>query len=301
MMTETIETNADNSMEIETQEPENAPETSDNADTDNSDNGVVNDKEPVETNGQFNDLAEANKAYAELRKLNGEQSTELGELRKLKEEFDAKKMQEEAEALKNAQNNGFNSVIEYENHEELVNFIADEFEKNIAECSYPDEVRNLIQQYRKSADDTILKTIKNEFDVDTIEKIALASKDKENELYQNVIKQVQASAGAFLQKNINENADRFQNPAFAELYGEAFLALGENLDTQRFITLLDNYTTSLLKRNQINQGIVNDNVNATNEIAGLSGGNYSTNSNINEKDILSMSDSEMKKEIFSKI
>ena len=297
-MTETIEAKTDNSMEIETQEPETAPVDTDNANTDNSDN-VVNDKEPV-SDGQFNDLAEANKAYAELRKLNGEQSTELGELRKFKEEYNAQKEQEQAEALKTAQNNGFNSVIEYENHEELVNFIADEFTKNVSECSYPDEVQNLIEQYRKTADENILKTIKNEFDIETIEKIALQSKAKEQELYQKVIDQVKESAGAFLQQNISENADRFQNPAFAELYGEAFLALGENLDTKKFCTLLDNYTASILKTAQINQGIVNDNISATDEIAGLTAMG-SNNPNSAEKDILKMSDAEMQREIFKKI
>jgi hypothetical protein len=296
MMTETIETNADTSMEVETtQEP-----------TDVDTSNVVNDNEPAETDtventeevteGKYKTLEQANKAYSDLEKKLGEQSAELGELRKMRDEYNAEKEQRQAQALANAQNQGFNTVLEYENHNEMVNFIADEFEKNIGECSYPDEVHNLIEQYRKTPDDNILKTIKSEFDIDTIEKIALQSKAKEQELYQKVVNQVKESAGAFLQRNINENAERFQNPAFAELYGEAFLALGENLDTSRFCTLLDNYTASIMKSAQINQGIVNENISATDEIAGLTstGGNTQASSGRN---ILDLPDAEMKKVI----
>lgn len=300
-MTETIETNTDNSMEIETQEPENAPETSDNANTDNSDNGVVNDKEPVETNGQFNDLAEANKAYAELRKLNGEQSTELGELRKLRDEYNAEREQKQAKALENAQNNGFNSVIEYENHNELVNFIADEYEKNLAECSFPEEVKNLINQYRETPNKDILKAIESEFDLDTVKNITLNKEAKQYELQQRIEDEVKASAKAYLNENVVKYADKFKNPAFEALYGEAFRAYGVNLDSDKFVNLMDSYADFVIKSAGINNGIINDNKNATDEIAGLTAGSGNAQNNSSEKDILSMSDAEMKREILSKI
>lgn len=294
------ETNVDNSMEIETQEPENAPDNTDNADTDNSQN-EVNDKEPAETDGQFKDLEAANKAYAELRKLNGEQSTELGELRKMRDEIAAEREQNQARALENAQNNGFNSVIEYENHNELVNFVADEYEKNLTECAYPDEVKNLIDQYRKTPNNDILKAIKSEFDVDTLEKVTLATKAKEDELQQKIFDEIESSARSFLNENVNKYADRFKNPAFAELYGEAFRAYGVNLDTEKFINLMDQYGNFIAKTAGIANGINNDNKNATDEISGLTAMGGNAQNNGSERDILSMSEAEMKREILSKI
>ena len=296
MMTETIETTADNSVEIETQEPEIAPTDVDNAETDNSDT-EVNDKEPAETDGQFKDLAEANKAYAELRKLNGEQSTELGELRKLAEKVKEQEAQAEAEALQNAQNNGFNSVIEYENHAELVNFIADEYEKNLAECSYPDEVHNLLEQYRKTPDDTLLKTIENEFEIDTVKNITLSKQAKQGELQQRIYDAVKNSASEYLNENVNKYADHFKNPAFAELYGEAFSAFGVNLDTDKFVNLMDSFADYVLKSAGINNGIKNDNISATDEIAGLSSMGGHTQNSASEKSVLDMSEAEMNKVI----
>lgn len=38
----------------------------------------------------------------------------------------------------------------------------------------------------------------------------------------------------------------FQDPSFRELYREAFLALGKNLDTDRFINLIEGYVSSRL-------------------------------------------------------
>ena len=296
-MTETIETNADTSMEVETQEPTNDVDTS---------NSEVNNTEPAETventenEGKYKTLEQANKAYADLEKKLGEQSTELGELRKLRDEYNAEREKEQQVALQNAQANGFNSVIEYENHAELVNFIADEYEKNLAECAYPDEIQNLLNQYRKTPDDNILKTIENEFDLDTVKRITLEKQAKQTELQQRIYDEVRNSASEYLNENVNKYAEYFKNPAFAELYGEAFRAYGVNLETDKFVNLMNDYENFVLKSAGINNGINNENRNATDEIAGLTamGSNAQNGS---EKDILTMSDSDMKREILSKI
>lgn len=296
-MTETIETNADTSMEVETQEPTNDVDTS---------NGEVNNTEPAETEenteneGKYKTLEQANKAYADLEKKLGEQSTELGELRKLRDEYNAEQEKKQQVALQNAQANGFNSVMEYENHAELVNFIADEYEKNLAECAYPEEIQNLLDQYRKTPDENILKTIENEFDLDTVKKITLEKQAKQVELQQRIYDAVETSAREYLNENVNKYAEYFKNPAFAELYGEAFKAYGVNTDTERFVNLMNDYANFILKSAGINNGITNENKYATDEIAGLTAlGSNARNGS--EKDILTMSDSDMKREILSKI
>lgn len=296
------ETNVDTSMDVETQEPTNDVDTS---------NDEVNNNEPTETGadensaeiteGKYKTLEQANKAYADLEKKLGEQSTELGELRKLRDEYNAEKEQKQAKELENAQNNGFNSVIEYENHNELVNFIADEYEKNLAECSYPDEVKNLIDQYRKTPNNDILKAIESEFDLDTVKNITINKQAKQGELQQRIYDEVKNSASEYLNQNVNKYSNYFKNPAFAELYGEAFRAYGVKLDSDKFVNLMNSYADFVIKSAGINNGIISDNKNATDEIAGLTdlGGN-ARNGN-SEKDILSMSDAEMKREILSKI
>lgn len=306
-MTDTIETNADTSLENETQNVENTePADVDTSDTESevSNNEPVNDEVNEENQtqeGKYKTLEQANKAYADLEKKLGEQSTELGELRKLAERVKEQEAKAKEEALQNAQDNGFNSVIEYENHNELVSFIADEYEKCLSECSYPDEVKNLLEQYRQTPDKEILKAIKSEFDLDTVERIALDTKVKERELQDRIYKEVEASANNYLNENVKKHADLFQNPAFTELYGEAFRAYGTNLDTDRFINLMNAFADFKIKSAGINNGVINDNKSATDEIAGLTSGGSAAQNNSSEKDILSMSDAEMKREILSKI
>ena len=45
----------------------------------------------------------------------------------------------------------------------------------------------------------------------------------------------------------------FQDPSFKEMYKEAYLALGKNLDTDRFVNLLEGYVSSRLMRYQQEQ------------------------------------------------
>ena len=52
------------------------------------------------------------------------------------------------------------------------------------------------------------------------------------------------------QENLKQVAQKynspqyFQDPSFREIYKEAYLALGENLDSDRFVTLIEDYVAS---------------------------------------------------------
>ncbi len=53
-------------------------------------------------------------------------------------------------------------------------------------------------------------------------------------------------AKEYFEKNVPkyDNDDYFKNPEFSNLYKEAFLALGTKLDTDKFVSLVDNYVKS---------------------------------------------------------
>ena len=54
-------------------------------------------------------------------------------------------------------------------------FEISNYEKNINEVAYPDEIANLINEYKKRFDENILETIINEYDVMTTKKISFQS------------------------------------------------------------------------------------------------------------------------------
>ena len=54
----------------------------------------------------------------------------------------------------------------------------------------------------------------------------------------------------------------FQDPSFKEMYKEAYLALGKNLDTDRFVNLLEGYVSSRLMKYQQEQAAKSENAKA---------------------------------------
>lgn len=286
-----IDTQSDNSDVGSVQEPDN----SDNSDENQTQEPDKNESE-AENKSQFATLEEANKAYVELRKLNGQQSTELGELRKKAQRVDELEQKFSNMQLQEAQENGFNTVIEYQNSKELANHTADEYAKYINECDFPDEMEKLLAEYRKNPSDELLDTIESQFSVGTIKKVAGQSEifkgqlqNKENEA---LLEELRLSASNYLNENVSKYKEDFKNPAFAALYGEAFRAYGCDLDTDKFIKLMREYADSVIKTNGIKNGINQENVNDTDEIAGLHSSGANTNSG-SGKSLTEMSDKEL--------
>ena len=290
--TESIET--DNSEIIE--ETETVEET-DNSETD--DTQEPEQKEEVEEEqqqGQFKSLEDATKSYQELQKLNGRQATELGELRKIKEAYDKQQAEINAQKLQEAQNKGFETVVAYENNQELTKFQVNEYSKHLNEVDYPDEMKNLLAQYLVNPSAELLDTIEAEFPISVVKDIAGKSELYKGQLQQKeseaLAVQLEESARNYLNANVNKYQEDFKNPAFQELYGEAFKALGCDLDSEKFVRLVRNFADSVIKANGIKTGIENENKSATDEIAGLSVGNAQSSNG--EKLLTDMSPDELK-------
>lgn len=290
---EVLDTQTDNSDVGNQQEPDN---NSDNSQDDNQNQEPENNKSNTETKSKFATLEEATKGYSELEKKLGQQSNELGELRKqaqkaaeLEEKFAKMQLQE-------ANDNGFETVAAYQNSKELANFTADKYAEHIRECEFPDEMQRLLEEYRRNPNDELLDTIESQFSVDTIKKVAGQNElykgqlqEKENEALRN---EIELSAKNYLNESVGKYVDDFKNPAFAALYGEAFRAYGCDLDTDKFVALMRQYADSVIKANGIKKGIAQENANETDEMAGLhsSGGAKGSGSG---KSLTELSDKEL--------
>jgi hypothetical protein len=291
-------TDSDNSNIGESFEP---LENNDNSEENNNvepENNV--EEEPQQQQGKFSTLEDANKGYAELEKKLGQQSNELGELRKQAEEVAKFKEQMENMQLLEAQKNGFQDVKTYENHKEVANFVAEEYAKHIQECEFPDEMVKLLDEYRKNPSNDLLETIESQFPLETIKDVAGKNQLFKGQLEQREVQaledEVMQSARDYLNENVTKYVEDFKNPAFAALYAEAFKAYGCDLQTDTFVNLMRAFADEVLKQHGIKNGISQENKNATDEIAGLTMG-ADTNKKSNGKSLLQMSGQELEDRI----
>lgn len=275
------------------------PEISDNSENvnENQNQEPGNEGSTTEQKSKFATLEEALKGYSELEKKLGQQSNEVGELRKQAQR--AAELEEKINSLQlqEAKSNGYNTVQEYQNSKELAKFTASEYRKYIGECDYPDEMEKMLEEYQRNPNDELLDAIESQFSVGTIKKVA-----GQNELFKGQLQvkeqealqqELELSARNYLNESVSKYKDRFQNPAFAALYGEAFRAYGCELDTDKFIALMDKYAESIIKANGIKKGIHNENTNDTDEIAGLYSSSGANSNSGSGKSLTELSDKEL--------
>lgn len=255
------------------------------------------DKTEEQVEGKFKSLEEATKSYSELEKKLGENSTELGQLRKQAQELQQLK-EKQSEFLKSY---GFDSVEQFEQFQmqekhtkELAAFEADEYSKHLENCQFPDEMKNLLLRYRQNPSTELLNMIEAEFPVDVIKSVAgkveLAKGQLQSQIFEAQKAEVIKSAQEYLDINVNKYSEEFKNPAFTELYSEAFKAFGTALDSDKFVSLMKSYAESVLKNANLQNAIKDENNSATNEIAGLTAG---TSTLVPEKPLNAMSDKEL--------
>lgn len=283
---ETIETPAENS-----EEPVEEPQTSDNPETEQQ-------EEPAEQDsGVFKTLEEANKGYSELRTKYGQQSNEVGELRKAAEELKQIKEQIAAQEQQTAQQNGFNTYKDYQNYHKIAELEADAYMQHINECEFPQEMVNLLNEYKTNPSQELLETIEAEFSTRTLKDVAanLTIAKGQLQAQENAALQQQYydSAKQYVDTYVQKYEQDFLNPDFYNLYAEAFGTFGTNLDTDKFVSLMHSYRDSVLKAHGIEKSIENENKSATDEISALSNKD-SSKPDGQEKDILTMSETELK-------
>lgn len=289
-MEDVVETSVGNVADV----ADNSGDIANSAEPLESDNSDVQTQEPVKTDSdtpdeqpkenqaqqeaaakkpKFDNLEAALQGYSNLEKKIGEQSNELGELRKKAEKADELQKILDAQALQEANNKGFDTVKEFENHKEVVRAEADAYARHIQECEFPDEMVNLLTEYRRNPSVELRETIESQFSTDTLKDVAGEMailrgqlQMREQEAQQE---QLEATAKAYLDENVGKYAEEFKNPAFAKLYGEAFRAYGCDLQTDKFVELMHEFRDNILKSVGIQQEIAAQNNSATDEIEGL--------------------------------
>lgn len=268
------------------------PQTSDNSE-------VEENTEPAEEqdSGVFKTLEEANKGYSELRTKFGQQSNEVGELRKAAEELKQIKEQIAAQEQQTAQQNGFNTYKDYQNYHKIAELEADAYMQHINECEFPQEMVNLLNEYKANPSQELLETIEAEFSTKTLKDVAANLTIAKGQLqYQEnaaLQQQYYDQAKQYVDTYVQKYEEDFLNPDFYNLYAEAFGTYGTNLDTDKFVNLMHKYRDSVLKAHGIEKSIENENTSLTDEISALSN-NDSLKPAAKEKDLLEMSEEELK-------
>ncbi len=284
---ENSEPSADDNSNNSTNEPEN---------TDNQ-----NDKE--NSNAAFTDLETANNSYRELQKKLGEQGLELGNLRKQSEELTNLKERQS----KFLQSLGFNSIDEFEEKqrelqydEDVSKFEANQYLEYIDNAEFPDEVKKLVMLYHSSNPEEkrqVLDSIEANFSTDIIKKIASNVAMYKGQLD---IKRRQAledkqlnEARSYLQEVTQKYQDEFKNESFVKFYGEAFKALGFDLNSDYFMELVLDLKKSWQAEALKAHNIQVENENAKDRISdSTSSRNFAAT-----KDVLDMTEDELRKEL----
>lgn len=233
-------------------------------------------------------------------------SNELGELRKVKEEYD--KIIQEREELAKAYK--YNSAEEMQQaaqqirvDQDMANFIADEYAKHINEVDFPDEMRNLLMNYRNNPTDEMLKIIEDEFSKGTIKEVAAQKTMRQGQLdyerYQARLKQEEEAVNQYLTDVTTKYDDDryFKNDAFRNLYAVLFKSFGLGLETDKVIDLLEPYAQARIELAQKQKASQSENAQATDAIEGLSGG---ANDETSSKSVLDMSEEELRKALRTK-
>lgn len=283
----------------EQNEPENTQATG-NTSSNQENTEDLNNQETADDKPTFDNLEAALKGYNNLRKKFGEQSNELGELRKKAEMAE----QLQKEQLQIAQRYGFETVEDFKNaqreqeyDQKLAAYEADQYAQFIDKCEFPEEMQKLLMSYRQNPTKETLELIEADFPVEIVKQVAgsmaVAKGQLQAQRDEAQLVQIKESAKAYLDENVNKYAKEFENQAFLALYSEAFKAYGCDLDTDEFVRLMREYATSIEKATTVNNGIDRENQDATNEIAGLVNSTNAPQPPITNKDIDKMSDKEL--------
>ena len=299
MLDETLNTveETDNSEISTATEPENT----DNSDGNKEPDSTTEENKEELIGGKFKSQDELLKAYQEQEKQVGSMSNEVGELRKVKEEYD--KILQQKEEL--AQAYGFNSAAELEEYSQqlkvdndIASYTADEYLKNINECEFPDEMRNLLLSYKQNPSQELLDTIEAEFSNATIKNVAknvaVYQGQLANQRQQALNDQLMTDAEEYLKEVTTKyNDDRyFKDQAFRDIFSDLFKVYGPSLQADYVIDRLEKYAQSRISQFQKGKARENENANSTDAIEGLNNPTENTGST---KSVLDMTPEELSK------
>jgi len=253
-------------------------------------------------------LAKSYKELEPFRNKNAELSKQietLSEKAKIAESL-------EQQQLEIAKAYGFNTVEDMQRHQqdvqvksEMAKFEANQYAQFLNLCEDPEGARELLILYAQNPTPELKRAIEEEagFPIEVHKKVAKEMVNLESEYqqknFQLTYEQEATKVKAYLENVTTQYPEEFKNKEFVALYGEAFKALGTNLETDKFIGLLNGLKQVWISQHEAQKNQSQENNSAIEAIAGLSPSkNQPPQSNGGqEPDILSMSEEEMRKVI----
>jgi hypothetical protein len=265
--TATIEDTQEQDYSTDTQEPEisdnsdqiQEPEANDDTTADDADGEAADDKN-IEIPEKFKNkdgslnIEAFSKSFRDYEVKNTKLSQELAEVKKQAEQLAAVKTQQEEVAKLY----GFDTVEamdaynkQVQQSTQLAQIEANEYAQYLKQCEYPNEVRNLLIQYAQNPSKELMESIEAEFPLGVIKQVAESMAVKKGQLaaqmQQAQLEQHKASVKNYLEDVIVKYEAEFKNPEFVSLFGEAFKALGAQLNADFFIEKLYGLKKSWIK------------------------------------------------------
>lgn len=164
-----------------------------------------------------------------------------------------------------------------ENLENQTDSQVENFTENTVE-----EKHNDSEQNTQGLADDFSEEKKNIYANDTLNKVLQKLVEKKQEL-ENDKKLKEEYLTSSLANYDTE--DYLQNPQFKSLYAEAFNALGTNLDTEKFVNLLDKYVESRIQSHIYKKSVQSENERITDGMDFKSGNSKNPDKNLRMQDI----------------
>lgn len=153
--------------------------------------------------------------------------------------------------------------------------------ENVTEEPAEVQKTDSVNEVRESADNLIED--KKEFNPeDALSKIFQVLKEKKEEIENDKRLKTEYLSNSLA----NYNTENYLlNPEFTELYSEAFNALGTNLDTEKFVNLLDKYVASRIQSHLRQSSAKEENENLTDSMDFRSGSSKQAEKTLRMQDI----------------
>ncbi len=267
-------------------EPENVADEAVKTDKADDNASEGNDDEVIEIPEKFKDkdgnvdLKKLAKAYKELEPVVTQKANLEREKETLQKQADeAKEFRLQQDEL--AKSYGFKNIDELKTYQQevknttkMAEFEANAYAEHLERCDDPVGVRQLLIAYAQNPTKELLAEIEDIFPADVNKKVGEVLAVQKAEFQQqnaNLAYQEEATkAEAFLQEVTTTHKELFQNKAIVNLFGEAFLKFGTNLDMNKFKGYVDDLKQSFIAEYVSEQGQKNENNEALKTLEGLS-------------------------------
>ncbi len=148
------------------------------------------------------------------------------------------------------------------------------YEKNLESSSNQEKAKELIEKLKQGADENSMKELESLFPSELNQNILFDSAEIARETIKEKIehlKEAEAkSVEGYLKEVVEKNFDALKNPVTAEIFNEAFIQFGSNLDSEWFFGKMNELKNSFILEYQKEQSAKNEAEGAVKNAGGIS-------------------------------